>query len=134
MKPIRQQFKEAFAWKSRLSPRDFILMVIAGLAITYGVVFWISGDSAHSPLDIKVAIRCVLVVGLCVLLTSNRLLVLSGGVMTPAVLVWFDAVVKGNQKVLEFCFVDVAFGFLILVVGTLARSLWHGRSSTRGIK
>jgi hypothetical protein len=134
MKPIRQQLKEALAWKSRsYSPRDFTLMIIAGFAILYGPIFWIEGDSAHSPFDLKVAIGCFAVVSLCVLLASNRVLVLSCAVMAPAGLVWFNAALTGNQKVLVFCLLDVAFGFLIFVVGTRVKSLWQARSS-RGTK
>lgn len=134
MKPIRQQLKEALAWKSRsYSPRDFTLMVIAGLAILYGPIFWIEGDSAHSPFDLKVAIGCFAVVSLCILLASNRVLVLSCAVMAPAGLAWYDAVVTGNKTILAFCFADVVFGFLIFVVGTRLKSLWEARLS-RGSK
>jgi hypothetical protein len=79
--------------------------------------------------DIKIAIGCFALVGVCVLLTSNRVLVLSCAVMTPAALVWFNAVLTGNHKVIVFCVADFAFGFLILVAGTLARSRWQSRSS-----
>jgi hypothetical protein len=134
MKPIRQQLKEALAWKSRFySPRDFALTVIAGFAILYGIIFWMSGDSVRSPFDLKVAIGGFVVVGVCVLLASNRVFVLGCAVMAPAALVWFDAALTGNQTILAFCFADMAFGFLILVVGTGAKSLWEARSS-RGSK
>ena len=134
MKPIRQQLKEALAWKSRCySPRDFTLMIIAGFALLYGVVFWTGGDSVRSPFDLKIAIGCFVVVGACVLLASNRVLVLSCAVMVPAGLAWYDAVVTGNKKILAFCFADVAFGFLIFVAGTRVKSLWEARSS-RGTK
>jgi hypothetical protein len=85
MKPIGEQFKEAFAWKNRLySPRDFILTTIAGFAILYGFIFWTSGNSVHSGFDIKIAIGGFALVGVCVLLASNRVSVLSCAVMMPA--------------------------------------------------
>jgi hypothetical protein len=130
MKPIRQQLKEALAWKSRFySPRDFTLTVIAGFAILYGAIFWMGGDSARSPFDLKIAIGCFVVVGACTLLASNRVLVLSCAVTVPAGLAWYDAVLTGNQKVIVLCFLDVAFGFLIFVVGTRVKSLLEARSS-----
>jgi hypothetical protein len=130
MKPIGEQFQEAFAWKNRLySLRDFILTTIAGFAILYGFISWTSGNSVHSGFDIKIAIGCFALVGVCVLLASNRVSVLSCAVMIPAALVWFNALLTGNHKVIVFCVADFAFGFLILVAGTLARSRWQSRSS-----
>jgi len=126
MKPIRQQLKEALVWNSRFwSIRDFTLTVIAGFAIPFGVLFWMEGDSVRDPFDLKVAIGCFVLSGVCVLLTSNKVYVLGRAVMVPAALIWFDAVITRNQKALEFCFEDVAFGSLILILGTLARSLWQ---------
>src|SRR5882762_3334381 len=126
MNPIRQQLKEALVWNSRFwSIRDFTLTVIAGFAIPFGVLFWMEGDSVRDPFDLKVAIGCFVLSGVCVLLTSNKVYVLGYAVMVPAALIWFDAVITRNQKALEFCFEDVAFGSLILILGTLARSLWQ---------
>ena len=72
MKPIRQQLKEALVWKSRFwSIRDFTLTVIAGFAIPFGVLFWMEGDSVRDPFDLKVAIPCFVLSGVCVLLASN---------------------------------------------------------------
>ena|SRR2546430_3260966 len=134
MKPIGEQFKEAFAWKNRLYSRgDFTLTTIAGFAILYEFIyefiFWTSSDSVRSVFDIKIAIGCFALVGVCVLLASNRVSVLSCAVMMPAALVWLNALLTGNQKVILFCVADFAFGFLILVVGMLARSRSQSRSS-----
>jgi hypothetical protein len=126
MKPIRQQLKEALVWKGRFwSLRDFTLTVMAGFAIPFGVLFWMGGDSVRSPFDLKVAVGCFVLGGVCVLLAANSVFVLGCAVMVPAALVWFDAVVTRNQKALAFCFVDLAFGSLILILGTLARSVWQ---------
>src|SRR5438270_530344 len=101
MKPVGEQFKEAFAWKSRLySPRDFTLTTIAEFAIFYGFIFWTSGNSVHSGFDIRIAIGCFALVGVSVLLASNRVSVLSCAVMAPAALVLFNAVLTGNHKVI----------------------------------
>lgn len=117
MKPIRQQFKKALAWNSRAySPRDFTLTLVAGLGIF--IVCSASGDLVRSPLNMRIAIGCFAVVGMCILLASNRVIVLSSAVMVPAALSWYGAVVTFNQRMLVFCFLDVAFGLLIFVVGT----------------
>ena len=132
MKPIRQPLKDALVWKIRFwSIRDFTLTVFAGFAIPFGVLFWMEGDSVRDPFDLKVAIGCFVLGGVCVLLASNRVYVLGCAVMVPAALIWFGAVITRNQKALAFCFVDVAFGSLILILGTLARSLWQARPSRR---
>jgi hypothetical protein len=132
MKPIRQQLKEALVWKSRFwSLRDFTLTVTTGFAIPLGVLFWMEGDPVRDPFDLKVAIGCFVLGGVCVLLASNSVYVMGCAVMVPAALIWFDAVITRNQKALAFCIEDVAFGSLILLLGTLARSLWRARSSRR---
>jgi hypothetical protein len=132
MKPIRQQLQEALVWKSRSwSIRDFMLTVIVGFAIPLGVLFWMEGDSVSDPFDRKVAIGCFVLSGVCVLLASNKVYVLGCAVMVPAALIWFDAVITRNQKALAFCFEDVAFGSVILILGTLARALLQARSTRR---
>jgi hypothetical protein len=132
MKPIRQQLKEALVWKSRFwSLRDFTLTVITGFAIPLGVLFWMEGDPVRDPFDLKAAIGCFVLGGVCVLLASNNVYVMGCAVMVPAALIWFDAVITRNQKALAFCMEDVAFGSFILILGTLARSLWRARSSRR---
>jgi hypothetical protein len=132
MKPIRQQLQEALLWKSRSwSIRDFMLTVIVGFAIPLGVLFWMEGDSVSDPFDRKVAIGCFVLSGVCVLLASNKVYVLGCAVMVPAALIWFDAVITRNQKALAFCFEDVAFGSVILILGTLARALLQARSTRR---
>jgi hypothetical protein len=132
MKPIQQQLKEALVWKSRFwSIRDFTLTVVAGFAIPFGVLFWMEGDRVHDPFDLNVAIGCFVLGGICVLLASNKVYVMGCAVMVPAALIGFDAVITGNQKALAFCIEDAAFGSLILILGTLARSLWQARSSRR---
>jgi hypothetical protein len=132
MKPIRQQLQEALVWKSRSwSIRDFMLTVIVGFAIPLGVLLWMEGDSVSDPFDRKVAIGCFVLSGVCVLLASHKVYVLGCAVMVPAALIWFDAVITRNQKALAFCFEDVAFGSVILILGTLARALLQARSTRR---
>lgn len=73
MKPIRQQLEEALVWKSRFwSIRDFTLTVIAGFAIPFGVLLWMEGGSVRDPFDLKGAIGCFVLGGVCVLLASNK--------------------------------------------------------------
>jgi hypothetical protein len=129
MKPLLQ-FKEALGGKSAGSYRDFTLTLIAGLAIFFGAIFGMSADSVRAPYDLKIAIGCFVVAGICVLVASNKVLVLSCAVMVPATLAGFNAGFTRNLRVLLFCLLSLVAGFLILIVGTLARSFW--RSSRRG--
>jgi hypothetical protein len=132
MKPIRQQLTEAFVWKSPFwSIRDFTLTIIAGFAIPFGVLFWMESDPVRDPFDLKVAIGCFVLAGVCVLFASDKVYVMGCAVMVPAALIGLDAVITGNRKAVAFCFEDVALGSLILLLGTLARSLWRARSSLR---
>src|SRR6266699_1394318 len=48
----------------------------------------------------KVAIGCFVLAGVCVLLVSDRVLVLSCAVMVPSALAGFNAGLTGNRKVL----------------------------------
>jgi hypothetical protein len=127
MKPIQQQFKEAFRWKGFDWYRNFTLALIAGLAIPYG--FLSATSPARSPFDVKVAVVCLALGAACILLAANRVFVLSCAVMVPAALMLNNAVVAGDRKVLVFCAVSFAIGFLVLISGTLAPSLWRDRSS-----
>jgi hypothetical protein len=131
MKPIRLQLKEALDGKNGVGHRDFTLTIIAGLAILYGVIFGMAADSVRAPFDFKVAIGCFVLAGVCVLLASDRVLALSCAVMVPGALIGFSAVLTGNRKALAFRFVVMAVGLVILVLGTLARSLWQARPSRR---
>jgi hypothetical protein len=132
MKPFRQQLKQALVWNSRFwSIRDFVLTVVAGLVLPFGVLFWVDGDPVRDPFDLKVSIGCFVLGGVCVLLASNKVRTLGCAVMVPAALMWFDAVITRNRKILVFCFEDLASGLFILILGTLARSLWRARSSRR---
>jgi hypothetical protein len=129
MKPLRLQLKEAIGSGGSVWYRDFTLTVIAGLAILFGVIFGMGGNSVRAPFDFKVSIGCLVVAAVCVLLGSNRVLVLSCAVMVPATLVGFSAGFTGNWKVLLFCFVSLVAGIVVLILGTLARSHW---GSSRG--
>ena len=131
MKEIRLQLKEALGGKSGAWYREFSLTFVAGLAILLGVIFGMEADSVRAPFDLKVALACFVLAGACVLFASDRVFVLSCAVMVPASLMWFNAVLTGNQKALIFCFVSMAVGFVILILGTLARSFWQARSSRR---
>lgn len=86
MKSLRLQFKEALGGKSAVWYSDFTLILITGLALFYGMLFWMSGDSVRAPFDLKVATGCFVVAGVCLLLASNRVLVLGCAVMVPATL------------------------------------------------
>ena len=130
MKSLRLQFREALGGKSAVWYVDFTLTLIAGLVIFFGAIFGMSADSVRAPYDLKVAIGCFVVAGICVLVASNKVLVLSCAVMVPATLAAFHAGFSGNRKVLLFCLLSLLAGFLILILGTLARSFW--RSSRRG--
>lgn len=130
MKPLRLQFKEALGDRSAVWYLDFTLILMSGLAMFYGVLFWMSGDSVRAPFDLKVAIGCFVVAGVCVLLASNKVLAVSCAVMVPATLGGFNAGFTRNRKMLSFCLLSLVAGLLILIVGTLAKSFW--RSSRRG--
>lgn len=133
MKPLKLQFKEALGGRNPTWYRDFTLIVIAGLAILFGVVFGMGADPVRAPFDLKVATGCVVLAGVCVLLASNRVLALSCAVIVPASIAGFHAGFTGNRRVLVFCFASVSVGFLFLILGTLAKSLWPPRPS-RGSK
>jgi hypothetical protein len=131
MKSVRQQLKDV-AWKSRTwSIRDFRLTVMVGFAIPFGILAWTEGDSVRNPFDLKLAISCFVLGGVCVFLASNKVYVPGCAVVVPAALIWGDAIITRNQKALLFCLEDLAFGFAILVVGTLAKSLCKTRLSRR---
>jgi hypothetical protein len=132
MKPIRQQLKEALVCKSRpWSVRDFTITVIAGFAIPFGVLSWMEGDSVREPFDLKLAVGCFVLGGVCVLLSSHKMHVLGCAVMVSAALIWMDAVITRNQKALVFCFEDVRLGPWFSSWERLASSLWQTRVSRR---
>ncbi|MGC2448238.1 MAG: hypothetical protein WA477_11380 [Candidatus Sulfotelmatobacter sp.] len=114
MKPVRIQRKDAPGSRSGIWYRDFTLIIVGGFAIFFGVIFWMEGDSVRAPFDLKVAIGCFVLAGICVLLASNRVLVLACAVMVPAALAGFNAGFTGNRKALVFCLASLAAGLLIL--------------------
>src|ERR1700693_4975378 len=118
MKPIRQQFKEAFSLKGKSVAWycDTALTVTAGLAIFYGGFFAWSAHATHSPFDLKVAIGCLAVVGVCVLLAADKVLVLACAIMTPAALMTYHVAFTWDRdrKVLGFYFGSFAAGFAVL--------------------
>jgi hypothetical protein len=101
MKPLRIQRKDALGRRSRIWYRDFTLSMIGGFAALVGVVFWMEGDSVRAPFDLKIAIGCFVLVGVCALLASNRVLVMSCSAMVPAALAGFNAGFTGNRKALD---------------------------------
>jgi hypothetical protein len=127
MKPIQQQLKDAFRWKGFDWYRNFTLALIAGLAIPYGVLS--ATDPARSSFDVKVAAACFAIAAACILLAANRIFVLSCALMVPAALMSYNALAAGNRKALVFCAASFSIGFLVLILGTLAQSLWRARSS-----
>lgn len=127
MKPINQQLKEAFRWKGFDWYRNFTLALIAGLAIPYGVLS--ATAPARSPFDVKVAAGCLALGAACILLAANRVFVVSCALMVPAALMYHNALAARDRIALEFCVASFAIGFLVLIVGTLAQSLWRARSS-----
>lgn len=131
MKPIRWHSKYTLSGRSGAWYRDFTLTLIAGLALPFGVIFGMEADSVRAPFDLKVTMGCLAVAGVCVVLASDGVFVLSCAVMIPAALVGFNAVLTGNRKALAYCFVSMGVGFVILILGTLARSRWQARSSRR---
>ena len=133
MKPIRQQFKEAFSLKGKSISwyRDVALTVTAGLGIFYGAIFGWSAGSTNSPFDLKVAIVCFVVACVCVLLAADKVLVLSCAIMVPAALMTYHVAFTWDRKVLAFYFGSLTAGFAVLVVGVFVRSMWQGRSARR---
>jgi hypothetical protein len=133
MKPIRQQFKEALGLKGKsvASYRDFALT--AGLTIFCAAIFAWSANSTHSPFDLKVAIVCFVVAGVCVLLVADKVLVLSCAIMVPAALMTYHIAFTRDRKVLAFYFGSLTAGFAVLVLGVFLRSLWQARSARRGM-
>jgi hypothetical protein len=133
MKPIRQQFKEALGLKGKSVAwyRDFALTVTAGVAILYGAIFGWSANSTHSPFDLKVAMVCFAVAGVCVLFAADKLLALSCAVMVPAALMTYHVAFTWDRKVLAFYFGSLTAGFAVLVVGVFVRSMWQARSARR---
>jgi len=124
VKPVRIQLRDVLGRRSGVWYRDFTLIMIGGFALLFSVVFWMEGDSVRAPFDLKVAIGCFVLAGICALLASNRVLVLSCSAMVPAALAGFNAGFTGNRKALVFCLVSLAAGLLILGLGTLARTVW----------
>ena len=133
MKPIRQQFKEAFSLRGKSVAwyRNFVLTVTAGLAIFYGAVFSWSAHSTSSPVDLKIAIVCFVVAGVCVLLAADKVLVLACAMMVPAALMTYHVAFTWDRKVLAFYFGSLTAGFALLLVGVFVRSMWQARSARR---
>ena len=133
MKPMRQQFKEAFGLKGKSVAwyRNFALTVTAGLAIFYGAIFGWSARSTNSPFDLKVAIVCFVVAGACVLLAADKVLVLSCAIMVPAALMTYHVAFTWDRKVLAFYFGSLTTSFAVLVLGVFVRSFWQARSGRR---
>jgi len=133
MKPIRQQFTEALGYKGNSVAwcRNFALTVIAGLAIFYGAIFRWSANSTRSPFDLKVAIICFAVAGVCALLAADKVLVLSCAIVAPAALMTYHAAFTRDRKVLAFYFGSLTAGFAALVLGVFVRSIWQARSARR---
>jgi hypothetical protein len=77
------------------------------------------------PYDFKVAIVCFAVAGVCVLLATDRVLILSGAIAVPAALMTYHIAFIRDRKVLTFYFGSLAAGILVLVVGVFVRSMWH---------
>jgi hypothetical protein len=127
MKPINQELKEAFRWKGFDWYRNFTLALIAGLAISYGVLSATNPDRSH--FDLKVAAGGFALGAACILLAANRVFVLSCALMVPAALMFYSALAAGDRIALEFCVASFSIGFLVLIMGTLAQSLWRARSS-----
>ena len=98
MKPLRLQFKEALGGRNLTWYRDFTLIVIAGLAILFGVVFGMGADPVRATFDLKVATGCFVLAGVCVLLASNRVLALSCAVMVPAAIAGFHPGFTGKSE------------------------------------
>ena len=132
MKPIRQQFKEAFSLKGKSVAWycDSALTVTAGLAIFYGGIFAWCAHATHSPFDFKVAIGCFAVAGVCVLLAADKVLVLACAIMVPAALMTYHVAFTWDRKVLGFYLGSFAAGFAVLAV-VFVRSMWPGRSARR---
>jgi hypothetical protein len=95
MKPLKLQFKEALGGRNLTWYGDLTLIVIAGLAILFGVVFGMGADPVRAPFDLKVATGCFVLAGVCVLLASNRVLALSCAVIVPAAIAGFYAASRG---------------------------------------
>lgn len=131
MKPFRQQFKEAFSLKGKSVAWycDFALTVTAGVAIFYGAIFGWSARSTNSPFDLKAAIVCFAVAGVCVLLAADKVVVLACAIMVPAALMTYHVAFTWDRKVLGFYFGSLMAGFAVLVVGVVVRSMWQARSA-----
>lgn len=125
MKPLREQFIDALGYKGKTLNhyRDFTLMVAAGFALIFGEISAMEFHSGRSPFDLKVAIGCFALVGICVLLAANRLLVLSTSVMVPGALVWWHYVITRDRLAGAYYLIHVAAGILLVIVGTLAKLL-----------
>jgi hypothetical protein len=98
MKPLKLQFKEALGGRNLTWYRDFTLIVIAGLAILFGVVFGMGADPVRAPFDLKVATGCFILAGVCVLLASNRVLALSCAVIVPAAIAGVSRGLHGESE------------------------------------
>ena len=133
MKPFRQHFKEAFSLKGKSVAWycDFALTVTAGVAIFYGAIFGWSARSTNSPFDLKAAIVCFAVAGVCVLLAADKVVVLACAIMVPATLMTYHVALTWDRKVLAFYFGSLTAGFAVLVVGVFVRSMWQARSARR---
>jgi hypothetical protein len=133
MRPIRQQFKEAFSLKGKRVAwyRDSVLTVAGGLAIFYGAIFGWSAHTTHSAFDLKVAIVCFAVAGACVLLAADNVLVLSCAIIVPAALMTYHVAFTWDRRLLPFYFGSLTIGLAVLVVGVFVRSMWQARSARR---
>jgi hypothetical protein len=125
MKPIREQFIDALGYRGKTLAhyRDFTLAFLAGLSVLFGEIFAMEFRSGRSTFDLKVAIGCFAFAVICVLLTTRRLLASLCAVMVPAVLLGRRAF--RTSETTKFYLLHIAAAFLVLLIGMLARFLWH---------
>jgi len=132
MKSVRPQFVDAPGYKGKNLAHylNFTLAVVAGFAVLFGEIFGMEAYSGKSPFDLKVAVGCFLLAGVCVLLSGNRILALGCSIMIPAVLVGPHAFRAHDRAVMNFYIASLAIGLLVIVVGVLVKSFCD-RSSPR---
>lgn len=110
---LHKQVKDAFRYDSRKLSwyRDFTLGVTGGMSILFGAIFTQLYIRQANPFDLKIAIGFFVVVLFCVVLSPNRLVVLTGSFATVAALFLLRLPFTHDLRYLE-----IGIGMLLLII------------------
>jgi hypothetical protein len=90
-------FKKIIGWESNKLGwyRDIALSTIASVALGWAAVLFLSG---MGPFDFKLGIYSLLLVGLCIALSPNRILIATVAVGFVGIQAWFSVFFSGDVR------------------------------------